>query len=281
MDCQHWEDLNAYVDGLLTHEEAAKYERHLFQCRECREAYRALRELRNELVIEAPPVVLPLRLELALEAKAAAFKQSTSSAHAAELRAPSTTLRPARQLLIAAALTLFALTGMSFFAARSGQVPSLSSVEQHIPGLGSFGTAALRMHLERGWGIPSSRYSAAENDARMSALLGRPAGLIHPHLGGPLEVRVVELEGEEVVMAEYYFNGVIVSQFVLPIEVAAERLEVEANEELMACTIPEFHACFGDDLGTSVCIEAVDGLARLWVAHMPRLSLDKLVHIEH
>jgi anti-sigma factor RsiW len=86
--------LSGYVDQSLSPGEAASCERHLFRCAACRERYRQMRALRQDLLIDCPPQPLPLRLELALTNAAERFingQPTTSSPYLPPLPLPSAT----------------------------------------------------------------------------------------------------------------------------------------------------------------------------------------------
>jgi len=296
MSCTEFETLSAYVDGeadVQQHEEA---EAHLFVCAECRERYRSIRALRSLLAEDPPAQLLPRRLELSLATLMDRFVNEspmnlpvhpgTGFEGAPMLAKPFERTHRGLwlQALVAACVAVVTVLGMGVFALRSGGVPTLSMVDHRVTGLSNLGHAALYAHMERiaepNRGVIPQR-DAAQLERELRESLECRVHLPKTLLGEPRSAGIMELSSEPVAVAEYEFNGVPVSMFALPRVVAAEYMSLQVEDDPNACTMQELRQCFTDGLGTSLCMTSDAEMVWIWVAHLPKLSLEKLVPYPH
>lgn len=305
MTPQRFEMLSAYLDDALDEAERVECEVQLFQDPELREEYRAMRSLRGALVADPEPAPLPLRLDLALARQAEQFlageAQAGDAADAGEAVAaarrpleaptfwnagrvrtsqahPETPDRPWMQMAAAVGLALLAVIGMGIFAQRGGSVPTLSSVERRIYGLSEFGHEAMFVHVELSRHVPRAPVEpTAALERMLDKRLDFDVTLPSRHLGTPLDARAIELDGQNIAMADYAFGRVPVTMFAMPREIGIELFDIAFEPLRDVCAVPDFHRCYSDGRGTSLCVQTDGALTRMWVAHLPVGSLDKLV----
>lgn len=290
MSCKEFEALSAYVDGEASVQEHEEAEGHLFVCAECRERYRNIRLLRSALAETPAPQVLPRRLDIALTNLMDRFVNEPASVPSiAPMQTSQEELHRAHrrvwlQALIAASITAVTVLGMGFFAARSGSVPTLSMVDHRVTGLSNLGHAALYAHMDR---IAEREHAVipqrdiSELERELAENLEFPVKLPKTLLGAPQSAGFMELNDEPAAVAEYEFNGVPVSMFALPRVVAAEYMSLDVEDDPNACTMQELRECFTDGLGTSLCMSSDREMVWFWVAHMPKISLEKVIPYPH
>lgn len=309
MTPERFEQLSAFLDDELDEAARAEVEVWLFRDPEAREQYRALRGMRGMLAADPEPTPLPLRLDLALSRQAEQFLAGGEDASPAVESSPAVRMapitaptfwdrasarrggrtgappeqaadpqRPWLQMSAAIGLALLAVIGMGIFAQRGGSMPALSSVERRITGLTHFGHEAMYLHVNERRRLPSVPVETRHNlEAMLDKRLDFQVTLPQRQLGAPLDARIVELDDQPAAMADYLFQRVPVTMIAMPREVGIERLDIVFEPQHNVCAMTEFHQCYSDGRGTSMCVQTDADLVRLWVAHLPVESLDKLV----
>ncbi len=283
MSCDRFELLSVYIDGETTADERTEMERHIFGCVSCRSDYRTLKAHRQTLRCDPPPLQLPLRLELALGVAAERFLRDGHSLEhptASPLIPISGGHRTWRQLVVAAAIALFAVGGMGVSANRAGSIPTLSVVGKHIAGLSPMGHQALFAHVQHARdNDPPELLTHGEIRQTLRTVL--PIDIAPPRadrMGRPLAARAIDLDGVPAVMLDYALDGLALTVFAVPRQEATERLDLDTGPTLPnACSMHELRQCFADDVGTSLCVRSVGDMVYIWVGFMPPQALDAIV----